>query len=118
MRAMNAPPFQGGDAAQQALQSGNAAAEPDVRTGSPAAEPDARDGTQGAHSPHDSVRLESASSRAAATLMRMSHDSPSSRRVFYDQVCGCMHAQLWLCWICSSANSRRSLLRSFNMSQL
>lgn len=84
---MNAPPYQGGDATQQALQSGEAAAEPDVRTGSPAVAPDARDGSQGAHVPHESVRRGSASARAAASLMRMSQeDTPSSRRVFYDQV--------------------------------
>lgn len=85
--AMNAPPFPGGSAAQQGLQAENAAAEPDVHSGGTTADAGARDGAQhGAHAPENTARRASTSSRAAATLMQMSQELPSSRRVIYDEV--------------------------------
>jgi hypothetical protein len=84
--AMNAPPFQGGSAAQQGLQAENAAAEPDVHSGGAAADAGTRDGAYGAHAPENTARRASTSSRAAATLMQMSQELPSSRRVIYDEV--------------------------------
>ena len=84
--AMNAPPFPGGSAVQQGLQAENAAAEPDVHSGGAMAEAGTRDGVHGAHAPENTARRASTSSRAAATLMQMSQELPSSRRVIYDEV--------------------------------
>ena len=95
---MNAPPFPGGSAAQQGLQAENAAAEPDVHSGGATADAGTRDGAQGAHAPENTARRASTSSRAAATLMQMSQELPSSRRVIYDEVQ--RMASEWHCMQC------------------
>jgi hypothetical protein len=101
---MNAPPFGGGSAAQQGMQAEEAAAEPDVHSGGAMASADMRDGahgTHGAQAPDNTTSRASTSSRAAATLMQMSQEMPSSRRVIYDEVsqctCGACTALLSAC---------------------